>query len=343
MAEAVVLRGALQGYPWGRINGLSAWTGRPSGGPEAELWFGNHPAAPSPVVGAVPDRGRALATAAPLLVKILAARQALSLQIHPAAAAIRTILDRGDGHLLADSAEKSELLIAVERFGALVGLRPLDRSADIARALGLSITAERLAAGDIRGAIRAALGGEARYDDGLATLPPDEAAIMRKVLAAHGGDRGLPVAFLMQPRILEPGDAAAVPVGVPHAYVEGLGVEVMTSSDNVLRLGMTGKAVSVESSLIALDPKARPEVLRGDAVDGRYDSAVLPFSVCRMAGDAVSVPAGGIALCLDGELTATSPRGRLAARRGEAIYVESGEPWTASCAGSAYLALPKPA
>src|SRR5919199_6116927 len=101
MSYGRVLEGALQDYAWGRTDGLRDWTGSASGGPEAELWFGTHPAAPSPTVRVVPEGDRER-TEAPLLVKILAAGRPLSLQVHPSHRAIAGVRDIGRGGLLVD-------------------------------------------------------------------------------------------------------------------------------------------------------------------------------------------------------------------------------------------------
>ena len=48
----LLLRNQIQPYAWGRLDGMSDLVGtEPSGGPEAELWVGTHPSAPSIVVG----------------------------------------------------------------------------------------------------------------------------------------------------------------------------------------------------------------------------------------------------------------------------------------------------
>jgi len=43
--------------------------------------------------------------------------------------------------------------------------------------------------------------------------------------------------------VLEPGQGIYLPAGNLHAYLEGTGVEIMASSDNVLRGGLTPKHV----------------------------------------------------------------------------------------------------
>jgi mannose-6-phosphate isomerase len=341
MSYGVVLEGALRDYAWGRQDGLRTWTGRRTGGPEAELWFGTHPAAPSPTVLSLPE-GTARQTDAPLLVKILAAAKPLSLQVHPSQSAIEQIRRTSAAGLLVDGGEKAELLVAVERFEALAGLRPASEGARILRAMGLDRAADLLADGDVRGAIGEVLSGSDQPDleAALATLPAVERVILGKAVAAFPGDRGLPVAFLMQPHVLEPGDALCVPVGTVHAYVDGVGVEVMTSCDNVFRLGLTPKTVSVEAALIALDPDRSPTLIRADA-EGHYDCEHMPFVLTRVEGSGADLGRGAIALALQGSLTVSSPLGSLRAQAGQAVYVEQDGAWTLTTSGVAYVATPR--
>ena len=342
MSYGRVLGGALQDYAWGRPDGLQPWTGLRTGGPEAELWFGTHPAAPSPTVRSLPE-GAPHRGDAPLLVKILAAAKPLSIQLHPSHVAMAQLEDRGHAGLLVDRGEKAELLIAVERFEALAGLRALPEARAVVRALRLDDAADLLDRGDVRGAIADLLSTDAvpDFDAGLAALPPIERTILAKARAAFPGDRGLPVAFLMQPHVLEPGDALSVPVGVVHAYVDGLAVEVMTSCDNVLRLGMTSKLVSVEAALLALDTERGPQRLFGAEVGGRYDSDLMPFVIERLDGGTAPIGAGAIALALEGQLSVSSPLGTLEARAGQAVYVEHDGPWTVTARGVAFVATPR--
>ena len=67
-------------------------------------------------------------------------------------------------------------------------------------------------------------------------------------------------ALLLNPVTLQPGEALFVPAGSVHAYISGLGVEIMASSDNVLRAGLTTKHVDVPSMLACVDYVAAPPV-----------------------------------------------------------------------------------
>ena len=100
----------IQPYPWGTRDAIADLQGRPvpAPGPEAELWMGAHPSAPSgvgwttldEVIAAAPERALGAECAArfggrlPFLLKVLSAAKALSIQVHPSRAQARGGLRR---------------------------------------------------------------------------------------------------------------------------------------------------------------------------------------------------------------------------------------------------------
>ncbi len=101
---------------------------------------------------------------------------------------------------------------------------------------------------------------------------------------------------------LRRGEGVFVPAGVLHAYVEGLGVELMAASDNVLRGGLTSKHIDVAELLRVLDSSPGPApVVRPEELDGgvsRYVTDVSDFSLLRatVQGDPTRVAVAGIAI-----------------------------------------------
>ncbi|MFC8531079.1 mannose-6-phosphate isomerase, class I [Nocardia sp. NPDC057227] len=172
------LVGALRSYAWGSRTALAELCGRPvpSAHPEAELWFGAHPADPAHVVldGAgrrslldlvAADPARELGWAAapfdgtlPFLLKLLAAEEPLSLQAHPSREQALAGFGRENATGVAldsplrnyrDDNHKPELVVALERFEALAGFREPTRTVELLRALDvgeLAHYAELLAA-----------------------------------------------------------------------------------------------------------------------------------------------------------------------------------------------------
>ena len=76
--------------------------------------------------------------------------------------------------------------------------------------------------------------------------------------ARYPGDAGVLVALLLNQVRLAPGQAMYAPAGYLHAYLRGVGVELMAASDNVLRGGLTPKHVDVAELLRVLHFEAGP-------------------------------------------------------------------------------------
>ena len=155
-----LLQPVIRPYAWGSRHAIAELQGRPvpAPGPEAELWMGAHPSAPSgvaestldAVIAADPDRELGPAVVArfgprlPFLLKVLSAEQALSIQLHPsraqAQAGFRAEHQRGvppAERNYVDDWPKPELLCALTPFEVLAGLRPPRDAAALLRALSV--------------------------------------------------------------------------------------------------------------------------------------------------------------------------------------------------------------
>ncbi len=157
-----LLRPVIQPYAWGSRHAIAGLQGRPvpSAGPEAELWMGAHPAAPSglaraernltldAVVAADPDRELGVACRErfggrlPFLLKILAAEKALSIQVHPgrrqAEAGFAAERGRDGVRAYVDDWPKPELLHALTSFEVLAGFRAPGDAADVLDSIELA-------------------------------------------------------------------------------------------------------------------------------------------------------------------------------------------------------------
>ena len=69
----------------------------------------------------------------------------------------------------------------------------------------------------------------------------------------YPGDPGVVISLMCNHLKLAPGEAVFLPAGNLHAYLSGAGVEVMASSDNVLRGGLTSKHVDLAALIEVLD------------------------------------------------------------------------------------------
>jgi mannose-6-phosphate isomerase len=143
---------------------------------------------------------------------------------------------------------------------------------------------------------------------------------------------------------LQPGEALFLGAGVPHAYLDGLGVEIMANSDNVLRCGLTPKHIDVPELLRVVRFEAtEPGVLRPEAApsgEERYETPVDEFALSRYTFASGAAPVGlttstpQILLCTAGTVTA----GELALGPGESVYVPAGETVEAAGPGTLFRA-----
>ncbi|MER7796916.1 mannose-6-phosphate isomerase, class I [Microbacterium sp. NPDC096154] len=363
----VPLTNAPRGYAWGSRSLIAALEGRPpSAEPEAELWFGDHPSDPSEVgdgSGRTLDRWIAEEGAAhgvagrlPYLLKLLAAASVLSIQVHPSKRqaeegfAREASLPADAVRAYADDNHKPEMIVALsDRFEALCGLRDLDQSRRLLEALGQAADPlrERLAdEAGLRAAIGWLLSGDARpvvdaiiaaLADARSTEFAAELANARRIAVWYPHDPGVVVALLMNFVVLRRGESVFLRAGMLHAYVSGLGVELMAASDNVLRGGLTPKRIDVDELLAILDPTPGPVpvVLPVAADNGTrgveaFPSDVPDFQLLRArvsAGSgAVIRPTGPlIVLATAGSVSVETESGTLAVTPGRAVFVTPDE------------------
>jgi mannose-6-phosphate isomerase len=377
-------------YPWGSRTAIATLTGRksPSDAPEAELWMGAHPIAPSfverasarsslsDVIASAPARElgddvvRELGPRLPFLLKVLAAAEPLSLQAHPTLAQARAGFEDEERRGIPlsaphrnykDPSHKPELLCALTPFEALSGFRRIDETLRLFALLDVRALDPVLAplhqSPDAIGLAETfrtlmTLPAEARapvVDAVLAACArPNESFVAERALAArlaalYPGDIGIVSALLLELVHLAPGEAIYLDAGNLHAYLEGTGVEIMASSDNVLRGGLTKKHVDVPELLRVLDFGAGPaKVLRARRIDeheSAWDTPAREFRLSKIAlGDAPvtrAVVGPEILLAVDG---APSSEG-LAMPKGSAVFVpaDTGE-YTLAGTGTVYRA-----
>lgn len=282
--------GIVRDYAWGSRTALPELTGKPgTGEPQAEMWFGTHPAAPSLLAGAQSGTLADLIAAAPaqqlgtelarrtpelpFLLKLLAADRALSIQVHPTAAQAAEGFARENAAGIPldapqrnykDPHHKPELLVALTPFTALAGFRPVERTAQLFAALGCADVLGQPV--DLREVLQrwltqpadvtaAAVHRVLRGAQDLLAAPPDcgwmleVAQLAIDVSRDYPNDPGILCALLLNLVVLRPGEALYLDAGQLHAYVSGTGVEIMANSDNVLRGGLTAKHIDVPELL----------------------------------------------------------------------------------------------
>lgn len=412
------LSNTIRDYAWGSAGAISALLGSlPSGKPEAEMWLGAHPAAPS-LARTAPGRDTGLheLVAAdpgallgpevagtygrlPFLMKVLAADKPLSIQVHPSAeqAAAGFAAENANGPApgspqrnYKDGSHKPEMLYALTDFAALSGFREPAESAALFTALAgaleekASATCTAIAgllsnpdpAEALRSACECLLGGTPEVGHAvLAAVHAIEAdprlaaepalAELPRINAHYPADAGVLVSLLLNLVVLRPGEAIYLDAGNMHAYLRGLGVEVMANSDNVLRGGLTPKHIDVPELLRITEFRALgvPKLTAQETAYGQQ-LFIPPFAefqlqhielsaaadAADMAGGDVPVAANGpvILLCLEGEVLIDTPRGDELLRRGDSLFIGANEApamarRSATSAGRAFAVTPQPA
>ena len=309
MGEIFSLKNQIQNYAWGSREILGRMRGVPvpTEQPEAEVWVGAHPAAPSraTVDGAEsplnelivenpsrflrPDR---TSDWFPFLFKILAIDAPLSIQVHPtpeqAIAGFEDEQARGIAidapyRNYKDRYSKPETVIALSPMRVLTGVRPVEQLKTLAAAFGAAWLAERaelspkqLLTEIIRLPEETASAAVQHLVDAAPGLlgasndvVADAAELVRIVDGKYPGDRGLLVAFVMNLVHLAPGESAFTPDGQVHAYVSGTAIELMNPSDNVMRAGLTAKHIDTEELIKVLGEKQdAPVIQRPNPEDG---------------------------------------------------------------------------
>ncbi|MGE2728531.1 mannose-6-phosphate isomerase, class I [Mycolicibacterium vaccae] len=311
-------------------------------------------------------RGR-FGDALPFLVKVLAADEPLSLQAHPSTEQAIEGYDREDrlgipltapNRNYRDRSHKPEIIVALSPFEALAGFAPAARSIEMMRALdvpGLDpyinlLSGQADADGlralfttwitcpqpDLDVLVSAVIDGAINYVRSGATEFEREAKTVLELGERYPGDAGVLASMLLNRLSLQPGEAIYLPAGNLHAYLHGMGVEVMANSDNVLRGGLTPKHVDVPELLRVLDfePVRDPLVpteTRGDGAELVYRTPAPEFAVSVLTidgghlGHEIDAPAAydgpQILLCAEGSVTVYAKSDSVTLQRGAAAWV----------------------
>lgn len=273
-------------YDWGSHHAIQEFLAEgDQSGPLAEVWYGAHPAgaselpdgtrldeaiarSPEDILGS--NHRRRFGDRLPFLMKLLAPGRAVSIQVHPnGLRARKSFREDGDrassASTFVDPYHKPEMVLAIGEFDGLVGLRPLQEARDLLARLDEPLLASAEVAlrnTDSDVGIRAAFASLAQMKphevETIAGRMAGRAAeheafeTLRQLVAQYPGDAGAVVSLLLRRVHLRDGEAVFVDSGVPHAYLSGLAVEIMASSDNVFRAGLTSKAVDVPEVLANL-------------------------------------------------------------------------------------------
>jgi len=365
MVRFYILDNRIKHYEWGSPYLIPELLGIPGGDkPYAELWMGSHPGAPS----RVRLSGNTIGSL-PYLLKLLAAEKSLSIQAHPNLEQARKGFARENREGLAQNAptrnyrdanHKPEIICALTPFTGMCGFRSPGEIAGLITAFlegppsapavvrdGLAPLLRALEAPSEDSALRnffaelfafspvlrealtefiLQCGGTGELEQGPEGC---EWGLMRSFAEQHPGDPTIIAPLYLNVFRLRSGEAIFLKAGVLHAYVRGLGVELMASSDNVLRGGLTRKHIDVLELMRVLDfSPMKPAIIKPEPGASRFTYPVpcedFSLTVMRGTGDRATLAPDGPAICIVTEGEAMV--GGEPLERGESIFVPLAEP-----------------
>jgi mannose-6-phosphate isomerase len=377
----------IQNYIWGSRVSINKLLGinNPGNKHQAEIWMGAHPNGCSKIKvnGELQllsdfinqDKSATLSAQTetqfgelPYLFKVLAAGEALSIQVHPSKEQAEIGFEKEElagiprsasNRNYKDPNHKPELVYALTPYQAMNGFREFDETIALFQKLNLTtiqylvdvFAAEANSAGletffsaiiSLQGelkerAIKELLGyAEANKEDELFALILDLAD-------QHPNDIGLFSPLMLNVITLQPGEAMFLFACTPHAYLKGTGLEIMANSDNVLRAGLTPKYIDVEEVVSC----TRFEVIPFDTLQfipeekegGLYYAVPVDdfkFALLESVDDlTISTHSAEILLALDTDLTLTHQNSEtVTIAKGESVFIPAyAEKYQLTCKG----------
>lgn len=357
-----LLDNSSRDYEWGSESDIPRFLGQEPGGRRlAEVWMGTHPLGQSSVLS--DERPVPLSRVAgnlPFLFKILSADRPLSLQVHPNAAMAQAGFEAEEAagiplnapeRTYRDPSHKPEMAYALTTFDTLVGFRP---TAEILRVLsGIDTPLAQSLAVELSAA--PGFSGIVRIVERLLTEPITTAEITAVIAACrelvdvgidvrrayitaieiaehYPDDVGVIISLTLNRLTLQPGEAAFLGAGIIHAHLKGMCLEVMASSDNVLRAGLTTKPLNAEGLVKCLDrgmsrlARVNPEPfgLSTEVFNPDVREFALAVSQCshiEPEGTILPPAKRRIVVCTGGEVELINAAGeRLKVQRGASVY-----------------------
>ncbi|MFH4534589.1 mannose-6-phosphate isomerase, class I [Vibrio diabolicus] len=296
--------------------------------PQAEIWMGAHPNGCSKVQlngkkillselidsdkeGFLSSRTASSFGELPYLFKILAASNALSIQVHPSkeeaelgfAKENRLGIDRKHPRRnYRDANHKPELVYALTSYQAMNGFRNFREIISLFSRITDQISIPQVHALVTQfennlttsgletffvGILSLTGSDKLQAIDGLLTFAheciengesSDEFTLILELANTYPGDIGLFAPLILNVLTLQPGEAMYLDARTPHAYLKGTGLEVMANSDNVLRAGLTPKHIDVKelASCTLFEEKPKNKLLIQPSLQGNTQSYSIP-------------------------------------------------------------------
>lgn len=369
-----LMSNTIQNYAWGSIDSFSQLfdIANPQQQPQAELWMGAHPNGCSQVdyqgkkirlsdlIVSDPAHFLSANTAQtfgelPYLFKILAAEQALSIQVHPSKSEAEQGFAKENAAQIPltaanrnykDPNHKPELVYALTDYQAMNGFRPINEIVEHFQRLAivpLQPLLEHLQQQQTEVGLKSFFTELLSFSGSEKQVAIEqliayahrhqEQALFQLILTlaeTYPHDIGLFAPLILNVLTLKPGQAMYLDARTPHAYLKGTGLEIMANSDNVLRAGLTPKHIDITelakctrfaekpASTLLLTPKITDDALLFPVPVTDFKFAIYPQpKQCR-----VNVSSAQILLAIDHEATLTAADGQsVTIHKGESVFI----------------------
>lgn len=359
-------------YDWGSIDGITNLFGIPNPTPEpmAEIWMGTHPMGCSIAIDnkhgkvrldkLIQDNPLQMLGnktcqnfgSLPFLFKILSAKKALSIQVHPTIENAKVGFEKENQLGIAidapnrnykDPNHKPELIYALTSFKAMRSFRPIDE---------IITLFDQIAIPDLIYPISQLKNNRhsellKHFFEYLLSLPTptslvkqllmkictfnEEPYLTIKTLANdYPDDIGLFMPLLLNVIELKPGQAMFLCARTPHAYLSGTGLEIMANSDNVLRAGLTNKYIdsielinNTDFDSIPLNQLLTKPIVNGNKIDFPIPVNDFKFEIIKSDENLHNerVDSAQILLCLDGKISLSTKSQSLTLQKGESAFI----------------------
>jgi len=252
----------------------------------------------------------------PYLFKVLAAAKPLSIQAHPDLAQAQEGFAKENKQKIPldapirnykDTNHKPECICALSKFYALYGFRAIPDILELMSAAspaGLKVELTQLKNNPTSQGIK-------KFYSGLLAMSPagqnrivnevrqnsgriddqHAASWINRLAEEYPSDISIVSPILFNLICLEPGQALYLPAGELHAYLEGLGIELMANSDNVLRGGLTAKHIDLPELLKVVNFEPRPvELLKTKVLGANETFYITPANEFVLSSISLSRP-----------------------------------------------------
>lgn len=370
MNKLLRMENRVQKYAWGTSDFIAnlLQIDKANAEPWAELWLGSHPKASSTLTDLNISLDKAIdqsptqllgATCAsvfaqklPYLLKILSAKQPLSIQAHPNLEQAKLGFERENRENILltdftrnyqDANHKPELICALTEFHAMCGFRPAQEIVENIQQIEIELFltnftkfADKPNSGNLKELFSEILNSKMEKKQQILAMTVKNLHLLQdelsknwitKMLEIYPNDIGAIIPLLLNTFVLNPGEAIFLKAGVLHAYLAGTGVEIMANSDNVLRGGLTSKNVDVAELVSILNwEMKRPEVQvsKPEEVVTTYQIPAPEFSLKKIhLVDKLTIENSKptILLVVNGSITVECENETQSLKQGESLFV----------------------